>query len=257
MRFLTASLAAVAVTAISSHAFDTDRPAVTESSSVVGYSVLQVESGLKYSEGKINNLNFDQIDVFETLLRFGLAEPLEAHVGWDGYSNREYSGISGGKGIGDAFVGAKLFVHEETRSFGEASIIGRVSLPTGDDEFTSDGVDPSLVLAASHTLKNNYSLGYNVGAGLETIEDATGDEESESSLLYSAALRHQCSEFVNAYVEVYGAYGLSAEEDPALFNTGLGVLVLDNVMVDASLGAGLNDDAEDWFFGIGASYRRP
>ncbi len=257
MRVLTASLAALAVTAINTQAFDTDRPDITKGSSVVGNGVLQIESGLNYREQEVNDQAFDQLELFDTLLRFGLSDTLEVRLGWDGYISRERSGVSTEKGPGDASLGAKLFVHEETRSFGEASIIGQITLPTGDDEFTSDGVDPSIVVAVSHTLKNDYSLGYQVGVGLETLEDATGEEESESSLLYNVALGRTCTEFVDAFIGINGAFGLSAETDPSLFNAGVSVLVLENVKVDATLGAGLSDDAEDWIVGIGVSYRQP
>ncbi|MFT5472966.1 MAG: hypothetical protein ACI856_001292, partial [Kiritimatiellia bacterium] len=156
----------------------------------------------------------------------------------------------------DATLGTKIFIHQETRSFGEASIIAQINLPLGDDEFTSDEFDPSLLLAASHTMKNKFSLAYNIGIGLETALDSTGEEKTESSALYSLALEHDCTATIDAYLEVGGAVGLSASTDPALLATGASFLLRDNLQADASVGVGLTDDAEDWFIGVGVSYRR-
>ena len=256
MRVFTSTFCATLIMTGTSFAFDADRPKATASSSVVGYGVLEAGAGINNREQEINGQNFDQIEFFNMLVRYGLTDTVEVRLGWDGYISRESSGSSTDKGVGDATLGAKIFVHQETRSFGEASIIAQVNLPFGDDEFTSDEFDPSLLLAASHTLKNKFSLAYNIGVGLETVLDSAGEEETESSALYSLALEHDCAAAIDAYLEVAGAVGLSASTDPALLATGASFLLRDNLQADASIGVGLTDDAEDWFIGVGVSYRR-
>ncbi|MDE0838584.1 MAG: transporter [Kiritimatiellae bacterium] len=256
MRVFTSTFCVILIMAGTSLAFDADRPKATASSSVVGYGVLEAGAGISYCEKEVNGQDFHEFGMFDTLVRYGLTETVEVRLGWDGYISRERSGANTDKGVGDATLGTKIFVHEESRSFGEASIIAQVNLPLGDDEFTSDEFDPSLLLAASHTLQNKFSLAYNIGVGLETALDSDGEEETVSSALYSLAIGHDCTAMIDAYLEVAGAVGLSASTDPALLATGVSVLLRDNLQADASLGVGLTDDAKDWFIGVGLSYRR-
>ncbi|MDA1044023.1 MAG: transporter [Verrucomicrobia bacterium] len=246
---------AIPLMASSVFAFDTDRPEGTESSSVVGQGVLQVESGFRYAETQVSGANVDRLNILDSLVRYGITETFEISLDWDGYISRELSGVRTDNGISDAALGAKLYLHEETRKFGETALLGQLSLPVGDEEFSSDGVDPSVVMAMSHTLVNDYALGYSIGVGFLTHTNKSGKEDTDSSLLYGIQLERSYTEQIAAYAEVYGAQGLSADADLATLGVGVNHAVRQDIQLTAKVGFGLTDESDDWFVGVGIAFR--
>ncbi len=226
----------------------TDRPDATESSSVVGAGVFQLETGFLYvEEGSVSST-----ESFGTLLRIGLSERWEARVAWDGYIDFDSSGPDG---IGDAQLGFKYFLQEEGGNRPEAALIVHTSVPVGDDAFTTDAFDPSFLLSFAHTTSESTSLGYNIGASLETMDDGFGSESTLASLDYSMAFGFDVAERVGGYIEVFGSQGLSADGDPIHLDGGFTYLLDDDTQFDFFVGAGLNDDAPDWFVGLGFAKR--
>lgn len=233
---------------LAAEALVTDRPDATESSSVVGAGVYQLETGFTYTEDGSQ----DTLESFGTLLRIGLSERWEARVAWDGYID---VGNSGPDGIGDAELGFKYYIASESGIQPEAALIVHTSVPIGDDAFTSDAFDPSFLFSFAHTTSESTSLGYNIGASVETSEDALGDKTTLSSLDYSIAFGFDIAESVGGYIEIFGSQGLSADEDPLQVDGGFTYLLDEDTQFDIFVGAGLNDDAPDFFAGIGFSKR--
>ena len=119
-------------------------------------------------------------------------------------------------------------------------------LPTGDNGFTSDEVDPGLRLMFHHTLPNRVGLDYDAA-----VLRSGGDPEFFYTLTPSFVLSDRLGVFVDQFGSIdkdSGRYGLDA---------GLTFLVRDNLQLDGCFGIGLNDDATDWFAGAGISIRLP
>lgn len=248
LKNLSCIFTAAACISLSAQPLVTDRPDATESSSVVGQGVFQLETGFTYAEeGSV-----DALDSFGTLLRIGLSEKWEARIAWDGYID---FGSSGPDGIGDAQLGFKYFIQPENGNRPEAALIVHTSVPVGDDAFTSDAYDPSFLLSFAHTTSETSSFGYNIGASLETGDDGFGGETTLASLDYSAAFGFDVAENVGGYIEVFGSQGLSADSDPINLDGGFTYLLDDDTQIDLFVGVGLNDDAPDWFAGIGFAKR--
>ena len=149
-------------------------------------------------------------------------------------------------------MGTKIFLAEENGILPEAALLASVSLPWGDDDVSSDEADPAFRFAFSHTLSDTVSLGYNLGAEWGTEGDST-----LGSFVYTVALGVALSDAWGAYVELFGEEGLSASGSAHSFDGGLTYLVRENLQLDLLAGAGLSDDADDWFAGAGVSYRFP
>lgn len=248
-RTIGACLASFALAAtLSAQPLVTDRPDATESSSVVGQGVFQLETGFTYVEEG----SADALESFGTLLRIGLSEKWEARIAWDGHID---FGSSGPDGIADAELGFKYFLQTEDDNRPEAALIVHTSVPVGDDAFTSDAFDPSFLLSFAHTTSESTSLGYNIGASLDTGDNGVGGETTLASLDYSVAFGFDIAKQVGGYIEVFGSQGLSAKEDPIQLDGGFTYLVNDDTQFDFFIGAGLNDNAPDWFAGIGFSKR--
>ena len=120
----------------------TDRPDQTESATIVPRGLLQVEMGYLFArDGDV-----DGYAVPGTLFRLGLGGRLELRIGHVGIV-----GGAGRHGAGDSELGAKINLI--TRGDGwrpELALLSGLSLPTGDHGFSSDGVDPSFLVAFAH-----------------------------------------------------------------------------------------------------------
>ena len=133
-----------------------------------------------------------------------------------------------------------------------------LSLPTGDNEVSSDRADPSFRLSSSHTLSDTLSFGYNAGMAWETEESGSGNRSTLSSYIYTAVLGIGISERLGSYVELFGAIPASARGGPRnSVDGGVTYLLRDNVQLDGFVGLGLSDDADDWFVGGGVMVRFP
>jgi len=243
---LAAALAALAPS-LAAEPLVTDRPDATESSSVVGTGVFQLETGVAFAEDS----GVTAQEYLSSLLRVGLDPRTELRLAWDGFINVSDGGPDG---AGDMAFGFKRYLREERGAAPEAALLVHLTAPVGDDAFSSDEFDPSFLFAFSHTLNERSSIGYNVGASLATSE-FLGRETTLSSIDYSVAYGFDVAENLGAYVELFGSAGLSASDSPFNFNGGFAYLLDDDAQLDLFVGAGLNSDAPDVFGGFGFSRR--
>lgn len=227
----------------------TDRPDATESSSVIAPRYAQFEVGMTTAEDSAGE---SYTDYMGSLLRVGLIEDWELRLGWDGYNHGH--DVSG---AGDGLFGFKYYIAPEQREdfFPEIAILVHTTVPWGDDDLSSNEWDPSFLLSFSHTLNDRWSLGYNLGAELATSEKANGDDTTLASALYSIALGYGVTDQLGCFIEVFGDAGLSNQTSSASLDGGLTWLFSDDSQLDLFAGVGLNNNADDWFVGIGYSVR--
>ena len=185
------------------------------------------------------------------LVRIGLGGRLELRIG--------HVGIVGGAGrlgAGDSELGAKINLIARADGWQpELALLGGLSLPTGDHGFSSDGVDPSFLVAFAHELRPRLSLGYNVGAAWESSADRLN---RDAFLVYSVVLGVRLTDRLGTFLELFGdrqTTGTSATS--ASVDGGLTWLVTDIVQVDVSVGRRLWGPADDVFVGTGLSFRVP
>ena len=225
----------------------TDRPDQTESATVVLRGLVQVETGYLFARD-------DGIDVFEvpgTLLRVGLGARTELRFGHAGVI-----GSKGRHGAGDSEVGAKVNLIEAADGWTpELAVLGGLSLPTGDEAFSSDGVDPSFLVAFAHELSPRLSVGYNVGAAWESSPD---QPDREASLLYSLALGMGVTDRLGAFLEVFGDRRMTGDTGAGVsIDGGLTFLLTATMQIDLFVGRGLHGPTADAFVGTGLSFRLP
>ena len=186
-----------------------------------------------------------------TLFRIGLGGRLELRIGHVGIV-----GGAGRHGAGDSELGAKINLIARADGWRpELALLGGLSLPTGDHGFSSDGVDPSFLVAFAHELRPRLSLGYNVGAAWESSADRLN---RDAFLVYSLVLGVRLTDRLGTFLELFGdrqTTGTSATS--ASVDGGLTWLVTDIVQVDVSVGRGLWGPADDVFVGTGLSFRLP
>ena len=201
----------------------TDRPDQTESATVVPRGLVQVETGYLFARD-------DGVDTFEvpgTLFRIGLGARSELRVGHAGVIGSE-----GRHGAGDSEIGAKVNLIETADGWTpELAILGGLSLPTGEEAFSSDGVDPSFLVAFAHGLSPRRSLGYNVGGAWESSPD---QPDREASLLYSLALGMGVTNRLGAFIEVFGDRRTTGDTATGVsIDGGLTFLLTDAMQIDS------------------------
>ena len=130
-----------------------------------------------------------------------------------------------------------------------------LSLPTGDHGFSSDGVDPSFLVAFAHEFLPRLSLGYNVGAAWESSADRPN---RDAFLVYSVVLGVRLTDHLSTFIELFGDRQTTGTiATSASVDGGLTWLVTDIVQVDVSVGRGLWGPTDDVFVGTGLSFRVP
>jgi hypothetical protein len=236
----------------------TDRPDQTESAVTVAPGQVQIEAGALFESHERESITTERLEIPGTLLRIGLVQKLELRIAWTGWIDEEIHGANvraRDDGPGDAGLGIKLKLREESGRAPETALLLGANLPTGHRAFTSDRLDPEIRVALSHTLSDRIGLGYNVGL---TFEEGAGGSGTVTTALYTLASGFTLSDRWGAFVELFGYIPASAAGKPAtLVDGGFTRLLTETLQLDVAGGVGLSDSAIDWFAGIGISVRLP
>jgi len=218
----------------------TDRPDLTESPNAVPVGSLQVELGATTFDSDSFRVN----TIGEILLRYGFVRNFELRVGVPSV----ISGDVESSGLSDAYVGVKWQLGKI--GSGEVGLIATLSLPTGDDDFTSDGVEPSVILTAGTQLTESISL----ASQIEGAYNTAGDDR-DLDFAATVVLGFPINSRLGGFAELAAAAPQEGDEE-LLFHAGLLVALGADLQLDIHGGLGLTDGAPDSFYGIGLSFRR-
>lgn len=228
----------------------TDRPDATESAETVGPGMVQLEAGYTFSRVE----RTDSHSLGEVLVRVGVSDAFELRAGFNSYEWARGPALSA-DGFSDTSVGIKWRLSEGGPAGSgrpALALIAATSLPTGADDFSDDGAQPELILAAGLDLSERVGLGANVGWSHRRDPDL---DRRFSELIASLALGYGLSERWGAYAEYFGTYGLDGRADESFVNGGLTYLVSRDLQLDGRVGYGLNGRDDDLFVGLGAAVR--
>jgi hypothetical protein len=223
------------VAAQSGEPIDTDRPSFSASPFVVTPGVWQIETGYQYT--KIGSGSSFQT-LPQALLRFGLNDEIELRLTLPGLAWMDSIGGSD-NGLTDSGFGVKIQLMDDTASTPVAFLAG-VSLPTGDDGFTSDSFDPMIGAAWSHSRI----------FGTATITRSDGDYTFENGVGIGFTLANASSVFAE-WQATFPEDGGSLQR----LNGGWRWSPQNNMQWDINATLGLNDRTPDFAFGGGFSYR--
>lgn len=232
----------------------TDRPDQTESSSVVPYKSLQIETGF-VMENKATTLVEQKAFAYNTtLLRYGLLENFELRLGLeylqDEVSIKHTDTTHISSGLSPLYLGFKVKIADEDGWKPEIAFLGGLVLPfTAHQDFKPSYSAANIRFSLAHTLSDNISFGYNLGAEWDGDSPVPG-------YFYSAALGYGMGDKLGMFVEAYGLFYGDGESEH-LFDVGFTYLVLPNFQLDVSGGVGFNDLAIDNFVSFGLTYRLP
>ena len=225
-------------TPASADAIDTNRPGFSFTPGVVGQGRWQVETGLGYAR---NSSDSETISLPNAEFRYGTGENVEVFVSSLGWAEDDTAGRTA-SGLTDLALGAKIALADTVAST-RLAVLFQLSLPTGDDRFSSDEVNPAVAFVWSHS--GRVSL-----AGTARLSDTPAGVQFDNGLKLPVAIDDRRSWFVEWEANLPERGG-----SRHWLNGGFHWLQSDKVQFDLNAGVGLNDRTGDYRFGIGFSIR--
>lgn len=220
-----------------------DRPDQTETPYLVPTGMLQVETGFSYQK----NDAYSNTNTLPTALwKYGFNENFELRLITSFTSeNNKTETISG---LNPVLIGCKVKISDEKGFVPKTSFIGHFSIPKlASKPFQSDYYAPEFRFVMQHTLSNNFSLSYNLGAEWDGFS-------AEPTFIYTLTTGFSLSEKIGMYIETFG---FAPQKDKANhnFDGGITYLINDNFMLDLSSGFGITKNAPKNYFALGFSFR--
>jgi hypothetical protein len=238
---------------------ETDRPDITETSTVVGKGRFQIETavlGEYLDQGGIDERGF----FTPTLLRWGFNDRWEMRLETDGFSHARLDPRRGRSfstsGYSPLAPGLKYHFQDPREGSNRPSLgaIFHLNVPSGSGAFRAEKLTGDLKIAADWDLAPKWALGVN--AGLLLDEDDAG--EAFWSGLLTAAVARDLTDRLRTFIEL-------AVQQPESSRGGRGGLILDggfaylldaDTQLDLALGTGLTGrTTPDFFWTVGFSKR--
>ena len=221
----------------------TDRPDQTESSELVPKNFLQLEHGITYEKDGI----FKAIYAPSTLVRYGVNRYFELRL----VAEPVFYGIDGidEAGFSPLEVGIKAKMVEEKGCIPSIAFLGHLAIPkAASDDFDITYLAPAFRFNLSHTLTDNFSIGYNLGAEWDGFS-------AEPTFTYTFAAGYGITDELGVFAEAYGFIPQKSDITDHRLDGGFTYLINNDLQLDLSAGWGYTDDAPDYFMGVGISYR--
>ena len=145
----------------------------------------------------------------------------------------------------------RWFSQSEVRP--DSGALLEISFTTGENEVTSNGVDPTGTLLWSWTLPKDLTLTANLG--FSSVTQGKNDSQRVFKILPSIELVIPFKGGLSTFIEYFSTLQGSGESDQHTVGSGLLYLVDDNLQLDISVEGGLNNAAIDYSIGAGATWR--
>lgn len=239
---------------------ETERHDFTQSTTVVGRGVTQVEFGYTFFQSSGETEVEDSHATPELLIRYGLTEKVELRFR---YNEVWQFGEEDRTGSEDLRFGFKFRTTDQSGWVPESALETRFTAPTGGGQWSTDEVEFGLDYIYGWKISPRVEIYGSSGFSTNSLGDFAfrpEDPTEEEFMLYtqSVAVGVELNERCTAYTEFFGLFTDGFEDDeerPVFFNVGLDYYLSDNVVLDVRAGTGLNADAEDLFFGMGGAFR--
>ena len=228
----------------------TDRILQTNSPDILQPGYSQIETGFyAYETDKENNLKSKHSLLSNTSYRVGFREDMELRVGFYGY-NLEHIGSADNSGTSDGELSTKILLIEGSESNPKTTLNAGFTVPTGNDDFSSNRADPffTFLPSFSHFLPDSI---YNDNSLGIAWNDANADFK------YGTLWGTNVSESVILYGEFFGSLPIDTGSNSHGFNWGFTWAVKNNLQLDIFAGHAINGTATDFFVNAGFSMRFP
>ncbi|MEP7007618.1 MAG: transporter [Sphingomonas bacterium] len=236
------------------------RPGLDTPACTIAPGRVSVETGLAdWTLEQDSNQRTDTVLIGGTLVRIGVADNVEAQIGWTPYGHvRTRDKISGAVdsagAFGDAMLGFKVNLHHPDGSGLSAAIQPFVTLPIGRSPLGAGDWGGGVVAPVDYAITDIFSLQFTPEVDTAVDQDGNGRHFAASGTI---GLGMALSKKVSMTVE----FQALRDADPsgktwqAFESTSLGWMAKDNLQIDLGAVAGLNRDARDVELYVGVSRR--
>lgn len=230
-----------------------DRPDFTESSEVVGRGMLQIETGLVGERTGRAGDKSGSITGPLPLIRLGVSKRVELRFAGDGYQwQRALAAGEKLKGASDGSLGTKVKLLDEKGLRPALAVIGALSVPVGNREFSSGGWDPEVKICWAKEAPKGFAISGNFN--FSSVSDSDGRLFNRA---VSLSAGHDLVLGMAGYFEWYDISFDRGMGHGSLFNGGITRMMGKNAQVDVEVGHTISGPAPGWFASMGLVIRRP
>lgn len=231
----------------------TDRPDITEASSLIPFGSIQIETGGIYERQEDGALRTELTTYNTTLLRLGVLKNLELRLGFNNINTRNY--FDGTElddvqaGFSPLLLGVKVGISDEDGWVPEAAFIGHINPRfLASTDYRPDTTGGDFVFSMSWNLDIDgfkFSYGNNLGGRF--------GEFPGLALLQSHALGFDLGNDIGFYAEYYSVSPEGSSTDHFV-DGGFTWMASRLLQFDVSAGTGI-DNTQQYFVSAGVSYR--
>jgi hypothetical protein len=232
----------------------TNRPSFDDTAGIVQIGHFQLEMGYTFTFRNRDDIETQTHNGPEILFRIPFVEDrLELQLGTSGYvysRSNSGSGFDSVDGFSDLTAGLRLKVTDENGWLPRTAIQLVSTLGAGSDDISNQDVEPVFKLIWSYDLGKGWGVYGNFGVGyLTTGGDRFTQGQGGVCVCYT----------INDQWSVYGEYymfGPNSKGADAAHYTDFGAayLITPRIQLDARVGFGLNEEANNFFTGTGISF---
>ncbi len=219
-----------------------DRPGFFDNVNLVPKGYFIAEGGVRFDDNQGGGSTTTIPSSF--LVRSGLTENIELRLGFNGYNLNS----PGEDGAGDATVGFKFRLHDETKWTPAFSVLPTVSLPVGNNAVSKNKAEPEVHFVFGKSLSDRVSLYSNVNLA-QRLDETTGNYDLETAI--AIATGYSFSDKLNGYAEYYTILPEHGGRDTHAIDGGFSFFPVPSIQLDTFVGTGLNDATSNIFFGGG------
>jgi hypothetical protein len=239
----------------------TDRPSFSDGTGIVPAGHLNLETGYTFTFRDRDGVETQRHNGPEVLARVGLiGDQLELRLATSGYTwsrSDDGAGFAAAAGWNDLTVGLKLKLTDQDGLLPRLAVGVQTTVGAGSDEISSQMAEPTLKLLWSSDLGkaigtswNGLTLGGNANVAFTS---ASGERfvQGQWSVYVSAAVTDK----LGVFAEYYGLGPNTKGGGTAHYaDAGVTYLLSERVQLDARVGFGLNQEADNMFTGFGVSF---
>lgn len=224
-----------------------ERPSFSTSPDATPAGRINAELGFELARDDRGGPEHESVTLPAALLRLGLAEHLEARLGWIGFSAQREAG-SERDVVADPTLGFKWQLNAGGAHLPRTGLIFEVGLPIGEGTGSQEPAF-TAALAWRQSLVDGLAL-----FGTSTLGRASEDGEDVFASTHAAGLSCSVTPRWSAYAEYFTTLDEDARDTHTL-DVGLAFLLTSSVQLDVYGGAGLDAGARDGFVGAGIAWR--
>lgn len=193
---------------ISAQPLSADRPATATVPDIVHPGRFQLEGGFTVERQTNGTPNTNTLKAPDVLARFGVTSIIELRMSADVYIYKDREGTSNIENWSDLSIEGKMRWFSQSGFLPNSGALLEISFPTGENEVTSNGVDPTGTLLWSWILPKDLSLTANLG--FSSVTQGKNDSRRVFKILPSIALAIPFEGGLSTYIEYFSTLQGSA-----------------------------------------------